>query len=108
MCCWGLLFLASQCFSGLRFGGYVGSRSRCSWPSPYWRPFYVVAILFIETDYRDADGFMDCWPWCSALQEAVWLVFWLGGGLLVLSGLFSLGALLVLAVRRRRGNPARY
>jgi hypothetical protein len=67
---------------------------------------YVVAILFIETDYRDADGFTDCWPSCSAFQEAVGLVLWLGGGLLVLSGVFCLAALLILAVRRRRGSSA--
>jgi hypothetical protein len=67
---------------------------------------YVAAIVLVETDYRDADGYTDCWPSCSALQDAVGLVFWLGGWLLVLSGLFSLSALLVLALRRRRGNRA--
>jgi hypothetical protein len=30
-----------------------------------------LALVAVENDYRDADGFVDCWPYCSPLQEAV-------------------------------------
>ena len=37
----------------------------------------VVAWVAIATDVGDADGFVDCWPNCTALQEIVGAaVFW--------------------------------
>ena len=30
-----------------------------------------LAFLAVATDYRDADGFGDCWPNCTTLQDAV-------------------------------------
>lgn len=32
---------------------------------------WVLAKLAYAADYRDADGYVDCWPSCSALQQAV-------------------------------------
>lgn len=32
---------------------------------------WIVSLAAIRTDYRDADGFVDCWPGCSLLQDAV-------------------------------------
>jgi hypothetical protein len=29
-----------------------------------------LAYAAVATDYRDADGFVDCWPSCTAIQEA--------------------------------------
>jgi hypothetical protein len=31
---------------------------------------FALALVAQETDYRDADGWIDCWPHCSALQQA--------------------------------------
>lgn len=32
---------------------------------------WVATFVLIATDVRDVDGFMDCWPGCTVLQEAV-------------------------------------
>jgi hypothetical protein len=32
---------------------------------------WVLAKLAYDADYHDADGYVDCWPSCSALQQAV-------------------------------------
>ena len=32
----------------------------------------------ISADFHDADGFMDCWPYCSTWQEIVGRTFWWG------------------------------
>jgi hypothetical protein len=60
---------------------------------------FVTAAVLIAQDYRDADGWVDCWPNCSTLQTGVGVTFIWGGALLVVAGLASLGALAVLAVR---------
>lgn len=54
---------------------------------------WSATLAAVETDWRDADGFIDCWPHCSLYQDAVGailigtpvvLLVWLGGaGLLV-------------------------
>ena len=69
---------------------------------------YVAANVMIATDYKDADGFVDCWPYCSGVQEAVKVAFWFGGGLLVLIGVVSLvwAALAVARRGRDRTRPA--
>jgi hypothetical protein len=33
--------------------------------------FWVLAVLAVRADYRDADGFIDCWPSCTAIHNAV-------------------------------------
>jgi hypothetical protein len=45
-------------------------------------------VAFVAADYRDADGFVDCWPGCTAWQTSVrWVL--VGGPILaaVLAGL---------------------
>ena len=38
---------------------------------------WAAAALAYAADYRDADGAIDCWPGCSALQQAVFAsLFW--------------------------------
>jgi hypothetical protein len=63
---------------------------------------YAVANVMIASDYEDADGFMDCWPYCSGVQDAVKVAFWLGGGTLVVIGAVSLAWAAFTFARRRR------
>jgi hypothetical protein len=44
---------------------------------------WVLNWVVIATDFHDADGFMDCWPYCSTWQEVVNRTFWYGGLLFV-------------------------
>jgi hypothetical protein len=53
--------------------------------------------IAVRADYRDADGFVDCWPYCSTFQDAI------GGTLFYgpVAALVLLVAAGVLLVRRR-------
>jgi hypothetical protein len=42
---------------------------------------WMLDVVAISTDFHDADGFMDCWPYCSTWQEVVNWTFWWGGTL---------------------------
>lgn len=65
-----------------------------------------LSALAVETDYRDADGFVDCWPSCTAFQDAVRIGFL--GVLPALVGVVLLaGALLVIGARRERAARLR-
>lgn len=44
---------------------------------------WVLNWVAIATDFQDADGHMDCWPYCSTWQDVVSLTFWYGGLLFV-------------------------
>lgn len=57
-----------------------------------------LALAAIWTDYRDADGFVDCWPSCSHFQRAVASAFWYGPVMFVLLGLFA-GGLAIITYR---------
>jgi hypothetical protein len=37
---------------------------------------WLLAWLAIARDWRDADGYVDCWPSCSRLQDTVAVLFW--------------------------------
>jgi hypothetical protein len=52
---------------------------------------WVLAWLAVRADYRDADGFIDCWPSCSVLQDSV-------GGTLFLAPLLWITLGVVAAV----------
>ena len=67
---------------------------------------YVTSTILIVTDYEDADGFMDCWPHCSDVQEVVRFAFWFCGGLLVLIAVFGLLGALIAALANRRRRTA--
>jgi hypothetical protein len=58
-------------------------------------------LLAIEVDYRDADGHMDCWPSCTAFQEAVNGTFWLTLPLVALLTVVC-GIVAVVSAWRRR------
>lgn len=36
------------------------------------------AVIAFSTDFHDADGFVDCWPECSTVQEVIRWTFWPG------------------------------
>jgi hypothetical protein len=71
---------------------------------------YLAAVISVASDYHDADGFTECSAsgsgTCSTLQDVISAAFWLGGGLLLASALFCLGALIVLVARSRGQAPA--
>jgi hypothetical protein len=31
----------------------------------------AAAAIAVRADYRDADGFVDCWPYCSTFQDVI-------------------------------------
>lgn len=45
---------------------------------------WVAAFVLIATDIRDVDGFMDCWPGCTVLQETVGFAFFASPVMLVI------------------------
>lgn len=61
---------------------------------------WIVANELVARDYRDADGYVDCWPSCTVLQDTVGLAIWYGPVLWVV--LAVLAAVLAALSRRRR------
>jgi hypothetical protein len=59
---------------------------------------WIAAKIASDRDYRDADGWADCWPGCSALQRAVGIS--LTGGTVL--GVALVVAFAVALIRRRR------
>ncbi len=59
-----------------------------------------LAAIAVRTDYRDADGFVDCWPYCSPFQDGVAITLLFGPLAAVLVVVAS--AILVPLQRRRR------
>jgi hypothetical protein len=57
----------------------------------------------IKTDYRDADGMVDCWPSCSAFQDIVGIVYFAAP---VALAVVLLCAVAVWLSRRRRQGGA--
>jgi hypothetical protein len=60
---------------------------------------WLAAAVLFAGDYRDADGFMDCWPSCTAVQDTV------GFAIFVLPAMFVLvllGSLAGWMARRGR------
>jgi len=53
---------------------------------------WAAAAIAIGTDYRDADGFMDCWPGCTALQNVAGFVFFVSPAMLVVLSASRLAA----------------
>jgi hypothetical protein len=64
---------------------------------------WALAAVAVRADYRDADGFVDCWPGCTPVQRAVGAALFYGpiAALLVLIAT----ALLLMARRKGRGSP---
>jgi hypothetical protein len=59
--------------------------------------FFALAYAAKEADFRDADGWIDCWPSCSALQVATGV----GVTYVPVGGLLLAAATIVLALVRR-------
>jgi hypothetical protein len=60
--------------------------------------FFALALAAKETDFQDADGWIDCWPSCSVVQTAT------GAGLswAPALGLLLAAATIVIALVKRR------
>ena len=60
---------------------------------------WTVATILIAADVRDADGFMDCWPDCTVLQDAVEFAFVVSSVMLVVVATGRLAARLARRVK---------
>ena len=77
--------------------------------------FIAVAIVFaalwglayaaISTDYRDADGFTDCWPRCSVFQTLVGGTFFLAPAMFFVLGILAITLGAISALRGRESHP---
>ena len=63
---------------------------------------WILAAVAVRTDYRDADGFVDCWPYCSTFQNTVGATLVYGPLTAVL--VLAIAALLVVLRRTRSGR----
>ena len=63
-----------------------------------------LALVAVVTHYRDADGFIDCWPACSFLQTAVGSVLLYGLLLVAFLGAVTVVGLLKVSLDRRRSR----
>jgi hypothetical protein len=61
---------------------------------------WLAAAVLVAIDYRDVDGFMDCWPRCTAWQDGVGFVVFAGPVMLVILLLGSLAGWLARRGRR--------
>ena len=50
---------------------------------------WLLARAAVRADYRDADGYVDCWPSCTLLQDSVGLAIWYGPVLLIALGVVA-------------------
>lgn len=64
-----------------------------------------LAALVISTDWRDADGYVDCWPNCSGVQDTVGVLFWVAPAAAVVLAASAL--VISLTVRRRKAPKMR-
>jgi hypothetical protein len=62
---------------------------------------WIAAGAAVRSDYRDADGYIDCWPSCSALQDGVAMAIWWGPIAFVILGVL---AAVLAAVSGPRGG----
>ena len=62
------------------------------------------AAVAIETDYRDTDGWTECWPGCSAFQEAVGFVYLAAPAALIV--VLVVAVVVSLPWRRRKRESA--
>jgi hypothetical protein len=67
---------------------------------------WLVNLGLIASDYRDADGWVDCYPSCSGLQRVVGGVAIWGGALLIVCAAAAVAGLVACALARRRQPSA--
>lgn len=63
---------------------------------------FVLAAVAVGTDFRNADGFADCWPACTTLQKVIPFGLFVGPSVSVLSTLTA-----AVSVGGRGGPTAR-
>jgi hypothetical protein len=61
---------------------------------------WLLAALAVSTEWRDADGYVHCWPNCSPVQDAVGVLFLVAPAAAVF---LALSALVTWLIPRRRG-----
>ncbi len=65
-----------------------------------WR----IDVVLIARDYRDLDGLMDCYPYCSPEQEAASVVVFYTPLVMAAVVLGSLAVIVMLRWKARRGS----
>jgi hypothetical protein len=83
---------------GVLFAGWKGAAVAAGAAAVLVVGWLAAAVLF-ATDYRDADGWTDCWPNCTALQDVVGIA---AIGVPVLFVVLLLGGLAGWMTRRAR------
>jgi hypothetical protein len=61
---------------------------------------WMLAFAAIRSDYRDADGWIDCWPHCTVLQDTVGTVYVFGPAAFVVLAV-AVGFLALITRRRQ-------
>jgi hypothetical protein len=62
---------------------------------------WLLAWLAIDRDWRDADGYVDCWPSCSRVQDTVAVLYWVAPAAALL---LVVAALIAFFIRHRRAS----
>lgn len=62
---------------------------------------WLLAVLAVRADYRDADGFIDCWPSCTAVHNAVGATLFYGPVAAILVAIAT-----ALLARHRRASSS--
>ena len=65
---------------------------------------WLAAAAAVRSDYRDADGYIDCWPSCSALQDGVGIALWWSPIAFVVLGVIAAVLAAVSGPRRHSGS----
>lgn len=63
---------------------------------------WLLARAAIASDYRDADGYIDCWPACTVLQDSITLAVSIGPLMWLALGIVA--AVLAAIPSRGRGR----
>ena len=66
---------------------------------------WMLVVVAQTTDWHDADGWIDCWPRCTPLQDAMPVVLY--GGPLIAGTLLLVSVASAIAGSLRRGRDHR-
>jgi hypothetical protein len=90
--------------AGLLFAHRRGHLLAAALPTLLFLAFaWVLAKIAQDTDYRDADGWVDCWPSCSPVQHAVGITLWIAP---LVAAVVIVAIVLAMGTRRPR-DPRR-
>lgn len=67
---------------------------------------WLLAKAAVRADYRDTDGYVDCWPACSLLQEMVGWAIWYGPLLFIALGLLAAVLAAITGPRGQAGSQS--